>query len=154
MSRQILREFSLLAASSTVAASLDLLFVAVFSLGQLTSMTLSIFLAFGSYMLVRGWLSSRLAAREPISMERLFERLYRLARELGLRPERTDDALSSLFRQMFDPMSNTITAGRVKGAEVRGNGSVLLIGLPHGAPLAATHDRTLVLKHAQKGTRL
>ena len=42
-SQTFMREFSLLAAISTVATSLDLLFVAVFSLGQFASLTLSLF---------------------------------------------------------------------------------------------------------------
>ena len=44
-SQQVMREFSLLAAISTVATSLDLLFVAVFSFGQFASVTLALFLS-------------------------------------------------------------------------------------------------------------
>ena len=47
-SQQVMREFSLLAGISTVATSLDLLFVAVFSLGQFTSLTLALFLSLGA----------------------------------------------------------------------------------------------------------
>ena len=47
-SQQVMREFSLLAGISTVATSLDLLFVAVFSLGQFASLTLALFIALGA----------------------------------------------------------------------------------------------------------
>lgn len=153
-SKQILQEFSLLAASSTVAASLDLLFVAMFSLGQFTSMTLSLFLSFGVYMSVRRWLMTRLPGRDPITMERLFERLYRMARELERRPAKTDDLLARLMRELFDPLEVTVARGEVLASELRGNGSVMLVRLPSLKPQAAPSTHALVLKHSNKGRRL
>ena len=47
--KRVLREFAMLAGISTVATSLDLLFIAVFSLGQFASLTLALFLALGLY---------------------------------------------------------------------------------------------------------
>lgn len=153
-SKQILQEFSLLAASSTVAASLDLLFVAVFSLGQFTSMTLSLFLSFGVYMSVRRWLMTRLPGRDPITMERLFERLYRMARELERRPAKTDDLLARLMRELFDPLEVTVARGEVAASELRGNGSVMLVRLPSLRPKEGPSRHALVLKHSNKGRRL
>ncbi|RZK99841.1 MAG: histidine kinase [Rubrivivax sp.] len=153
-SKQILQEFSLLAASSTVAASLDLLFVAVFSLGQFTSMTLSLFLSFGVYMSVRRWLMTRLPGRDPITMERLFERLYRMARELERRPAKTDDLLARLMRELFDPLEVTVARGEVSASELRGNGSVMLVRLPSLRPQDGPARHALVLKHSNKGRRL
>jgi signal transduction histidine kinase len=153
-SKQILQEFSLLAASSTVAASLDLLFVAVFSLGQFTSMTLSLFLSFGVYMSVRRWLMTRLPGRDPITMERLFERLYRMARELERQPAKTDDLLARLMRELFDPLEVTVARGEVQASELRGNGSVMLVRLPSLRPKEAPSKHALVLKHSNKGRRL
>src|SRR5690606_13139998 len=129
-SKQILQEFSLLAASSTVAASLDLLFVAVFSLGQFTSMTLSLFLSFGVYLSIRRWVMTHLLSRDPITTERLFERLYRIARELERRPERLDDLMAKLMRELFDPIEANLVSGEVATTTLRGNGSILLVPLP------------------------
>lgn len=154
-SKQILQEFSWLAASSTVAASLDLLFVAVFSLGQFTSMTLSLFLSFGVYLSIRRWLMTRLPGRDPITMERLFERLYRMARELERRPAKTDDLLARLMRELFDPLEVTVARGEVFATELRGNGSVMLVRLPSLQPHQEVLSKhALVLKYSNKGRRL
>ena len=152
-SKRILQEFSMLAASSTVAASMDLLFVAVFSLGQFTSMTLSLFLAFGVYISVRRWLLSRMPGRDPITMERLFERLYRIARELETHPDRLPSLLLGLMQELFEPLETAIVRGSLGMAELRGNGSVMLVRMPtlRNAPHV---DQILLLKHAGKGQRL
>jgi signal transduction histidine kinase len=153
-SKQILQEFSLLAASSTVAASLDLIFVAVFSLGQFTSMTLSLFLSFGVYLSIRRWVMTHLLSRDSLSTERLFERLYRIARELERQPERINELMGRLMRELFDPLESAVVKGEVSASTIRGNGGLLLVRLPHlhGEPVAAT--QVLVLRHANKGRRL
>ncbi|MES2088646.1 MAG: ATP-binding protein [Pseudomonadota bacterium] len=153
-SKRILQEFSLLAASSTVAASMDLLFVAVFSLGQFTSMTLSLFLSFGIYLTVRRWLMAQLPGRDPITMERLFERLYRIARELERQPAKLDELLTRLMRELFDPLEITLVNGEVNASELRGNGSVMLVRLPVLRPQERPPRHALVLKHSNKGRRL
>jgi signal transduction histidine kinase len=154
--RPILLEFSMLAASSTVAASLDLLFVAAFSLGQFTSMTLSLFLSFGVYLIARRWLLNRLPGRDPLTMERLFQRLYRIAREVERRPDGLDSSLMRLMREMFDPLEVQLIAGELRHATLRGNGSVLLVPVPHleGPPPARPGQAVMLLKHAAKGQRL
>jgi hypothetical protein len=58
-SQNVMREFAMLAGISTVATSVDLLFVAVFSFSQFTSLTLSLFLALGAYAALRQWLVGR-----------------------------------------------------------------------------------------------
>lgn len=153
-SRPILQEFSLLAASSTIAASLDLLFVAVFSLGQFTSMTLSLFFSFGLYLLIRRWVMTRLPGRDSLTMERLFQRLYRIAREVERQPDALDASLMRLMRELFDPLEVTLVAGEVAHTTLRGNGSVLIVPIPTvgGRPSGVRH--VLVLKHSHKGQRL
>ncbi|HET8694293.1 MAG TPA: ATP-binding protein [Aquabacterium sp.] len=155
-SKLILQEFSLLAASSTVAASLDLLFVAIFSLGQITSMTLSLFLSFGIYLTIRRWLMTRLPGRDPLTMERLFQRLYRIARETERKPDALEGLLMQLMRELFEPLEVSLVHGHINSATLRGNGSVLLMPMPElvhptgfGEP-----GHVLVLKHAKKGQRL
>lgn len=153
-SKQILQEFSLLAASSTVAASLDLLFVAMFSLGQFTSMTLSLFLSFGVYLSIRRWVMTHVLGRDPITTERLFERLYRIARELERRPDRLNDLMARLMRELFDPMEINLVTGQVGAAELRGNGALLVVPLPRVARGLEQDTRVFALKHADKGRRL
>jgi signal transduction histidine kinase len=155
-SRQILQEFSLLAASSTVAASLDLLFVAAFSLGQFTSMTMSLFLSFGLYLSLRRWVLSQLLNRDSLSTERLFERLYRIARELERQPRRVHELMARLMRELFDPLEAAVVHGHIPSTLVRGNGGLMLVRLPVcpadiGTP--AQHQ-VLVLRHAGRGHRL
>ncbi len=153
-SRPLLQEFSLLAASSTIAASLDLIFVAVFSLGQFTSMTLSLFFSFGLYLIIRRWVMTQLPGRDPLTMERLFQRLYRIAREVERRPDTLDASLMRLMRELFDPLEVSLVAGELATTALRGNGSVLLVPIATWAQLPATERRVLVLKHSHKGQRL
>jgi signal transduction histidine kinase len=158
-SRPILQEFSLLAASSTIAASLDLLFVAVFSLGQFTSMTIALFFSFGLYLIIRRWLMTRLPGRDSLTMERLFQRLYRIAREVERSPDSLDASLMRLMRELYDPLEVSLVPGEISHTALRGNGSVLLVPIPLNAPHAAsagasTVRHVLVLKHSHKGQRL
>lgn len=153
-SRPILQEFSLLAASSTIAASLDLLFVAVFSLGQFTSMTLSLFFSFGLYLIIRRWVMTRLPGRDSLTMERLFQRLYRIAREVERQPDTLDASLMRLMRELFDPLEVALVRGEMGHTALRGNGSVLIVPIPLvGGRLSAVRH-VLVLKHSHKGQRL
>ncbi|MEY4429608.1 MAG: hypothetical protein RLZZ182_2297, partial [Pseudomonadota bacterium] len=146
----------LLAASSTVAASLDLLFVAAFSLGQFTSMTMSLFLSFGLYLSLRRWVLSQLLNRDSLSTERLFERLYRIARELERQPRKVHELMARLMRELFDPLEAAVVQGHIPSTLVRGNGGLMLVRLPVcpadiGTP--AQHQ-VLVLRHAGRGQRL
>lgn len=153
-SRQVLQEFTLLAASGTVAASLDLLFVAVFSLGQLTSMTLSLFLSLGLYLSFRRWLLSRLPRPEAISMEQVFQELYRIARQVERQPEAMCPAIARLLSNLFDPLETQVACGELQHASVRSNGSVLLVPVP--CRKAGGHDSAavVVLKQARRGQHL
>ncbi|MDO9235019.1 MAG: ATP-binding protein [Aquabacterium sp.] len=153
-SRPILQEFSLLAASSTVAASLDVLFVAAFSLGQFTSMTLALFCSLGLYLIIRRWLMTHMPGRDTLTMERLFQRLYRIAREVARRPDTLDGSVMSLMREMFDPLAVTLVPGEVAHASLRGNGSVLLVPLPTWQGRVSVDKQVLILTHAHKGQRL
>ena len=153
-SKQILQEFSLLAASSTVAASLDMIFVAVFALGQFTSMTMSLFLSFGVYLSIRRWVMTHLLSRDSLSTERLFERLYRIARELERQPERINELMGRLMRELFDPLESAVVKGEIAASNIRGNGGLLLVRLPHLHGEHGSNAKVLVLRHANKGRRL
>ncbi|HEX6363950.1 MAG TPA: ATP-binding protein [Albitalea sp.] len=157
-SQQIMREFSLLAAISTVATSLDLLFVAVFSFGQFASLTLSLFLALGVYAGARQWILNQLLGNSMLTTERMFEQLYRIAREVEAHPARTPTLLSQLLRELFEPMEVLVMDKRSTGARVLADGSALMLPLPElGGPPGADDDggsRSIVLRYAHRGRRL
>ena len=156
-SQQIMREFSLLAAISTVATSLDLLFVAVFSFGQFASLTLSLFLAFGVYAGARQWILNQLLGSSMLTTERMFEQLYRIAREVEAHPERTPSLLSRLLRDLFEPMEVMIVDRETAGTRVVADGSAMILPVPElspGAGMEDTRPRSIVLRFAHRGRRL
>lgn len=153
-SQQVLREFSMLAGVSTVATSLDLLFVALFSLGQFASVTLALFISVAIYAGVRQWLLNRIMDSTVLTTERAFEQLYRLAREVERQPEHVGERLCQLLRELFEPMETMLVARSLPFARVAGDGSTLIVPVP---PVPGAHeqpDATVVLRYARKGTRL
>lgn len=156
-SQQIMREFSLLAAISTVATSLDLLFVAVFSFSQFASLTLSLFLSLGVYAGARQWLLNRLLGNTVLTTERMFEHLYRTAREVENHPERTSTLLSQLLRELFDPMEVLVVGERSTNTRVMADGSAMLLPMPQlGGAGNEDMDQpaSILLRFAHRGRRL
>jgi signal transduction histidine kinase len=156
-SQRLMREFSLLAAISSVATSLDLLFVTVFSLGEFASLTLALFLGLGAYAGARQWLLNRLLGDHVLTTERMFEQLYRIAREVEAHPHQAPEQLSRLLRDLFEPLEvRSIGVGSERSRVVE-HGSTLLVPVPdlvagQGAePLA---PRSIAVRYAQRGRRL
>ena len=150
--QQLMREFSLLAGVSTVATSLDLLFVAVFSLGNFASLTLALFISLGIYAGLRQWLLNQMMARERITTERMFEHLYRIARDLQVRPQSAGEQLVRLLREMFEPLEVEQLARHSSRARVVGDGASLVVPLPQWMPGDA--PGVIVLGFAQRGRRM
>jgi signal transduction histidine kinase len=153
-SQQVMREFSLLAAISTIATALDLLFVAAFSLGQFASLTLALFLSLGLYSGARQWLLNQLRTQNVVTTERTFEKLYRMAREVEAHPERTSSLLTQLLRELFEPMEAIVIDKRSPSTRASGGGSTLLIPLPELPHQEAVETGTIVLRFAHHGRRL
>jgi signal transduction histidine kinase len=153
-SQQIMREFSLLAAVSTVATSLDLLFVAVFSLGQFASLTLSLFVSLAVYSGARQWILNQLLGSSMLTTERMFEQLYRIAREVEAHPERTAALLGQLLRELFEPIEVMVIDRTLTHARVASDGSTLLVPVPvlTGAP--DTGGGAIAIRFALRGRRL
>ena len=152
-SRQVLREFALLAGVSTVAASVDLLFVAVFSLNAFTSLAVAVFVALALYAGVRQFVLQQVLGRNMLTTERTFELLYRAARDVQVRPRRYPQRLGQLLRDLFEPL-DLVRVSRVPSrTRVLGGGSALVVpvrGPEEGqAPAAA-----LLLRFAKGGQRL
>ncbi len=149
--QQLMREVSLLAGVSTVATSLDLLFVAVFSLSSFASLTLALFIALGIYAGLRQWLLNQVMVRERITAERMFEQLYRVAREVQVRPQGIGDHLTRLLRDVFEPLDVKLVSRRTDRARVIGDGASLLVPVPRLGTAAAC---AIVLDFAQRGRRM
>lgn len=157
-SRQLLREFALLAGVSTVATSLDLLFAAVFSLGTFTSLALAIFIGVGLYAAARQWALNHLIGSSVATTERTFDHLYRAAREVQAHPKRYPQLLARLLRDLFDPLE-VLSVDRVPvRSRLVGGGSVLVVPVRNaddddGGTGTPPHV-ALALRFAQRGQRL
>jgi signal transduction histidine kinase len=152
-SQQLLREFALLAGISTVATSLDLLFVALFSFGQYTSVTLSVFLSLGIYAGARQWILKKITGSNVLTLERSFEKLYRVAREVEAQPSRHQALMLSLLRDLFEPLEVRAIERSLQHARVVGDGSALMVPIPAAAAPAGAAGAWL-LRYANRGTRI
>ena len=153
-SQTFMREFSLLAAISTVATSLDLLFVAVFSLGQFASLTLSLFLSLAVYSGARQWILNHLLGSSMLTTERMFEQLYRIAREVEVHPERTPTLLSQLLTELFEPLEVTVVEHSSRRARVAGDGSSMLVPVPALGDDPLVPHSSVMIRFAHRGRRL
>jgi signal transduction histidine kinase len=131
-SQVLLREFALLAGISTVATSLDLLFVALFALGPFASLTLAVFLALAVYTGVRQWLLNHMLTTQVMTLERAFEQIYRVAREVRANPGHFPAQAALLLRDLFEPIEILPLSRPLPRARAVGNGSALLV--PIAAP--------------------
>jgi signal transduction histidine kinase len=145
----------MLAGISTVATSLDLLFLAVFALGQFASLTLALFLSLGAYAGARQWILNQMLGNHMLTTERMFEQLYRIAREIEAQPQKTGELLSRLLRELFEPLELTPLQRRLNHARVLTDGSTLVVPVPvldkHDAD---TQPAAVMLRFAQRGKRM
>jgi signal transduction histidine kinase len=151
-SRQLLREFALLAGISTVAASVDLLFVAVFSLSAFTSLAVAVFVALALYAAARQYVLQHLLGQNMLTTERTFELLYRAARDVQAQPDTYAQRLAQLLRDLFEPLELLRVERLPQRSRVLGGGATLVVPLPSvqaGRPAGA-----VLLRHAQGGQRL
>ena len=154
-SKQVLREFALLAGISTVATSLDLLFVAIFSLGQFSSLTLAVFLSLGVYAAARQWILNQMVGTSVLTTERTFEQLYRIAREVQEQPARYATLLAQLLRDLFEPLETLRVDRPATHAALLGGGSAMVVPVRVGSPNdPARPPLALVLRFAHRGKRL
>ena len=152
-SKQLLREFALLAGISTVAASLDLLFVAVFSFGAFTSLALAVFVALGVYAGARQWILNHVVGSSVLTIEHAFEQLYTTARAVQAQPERHGALLHQLLRELFDPLEVLKIDRHSAQARVVGGGSALLVPV-RGGDGESRLPRSVLLRFARRGKRL
>ena len=161
-SRRVLREFSVLAGVSAVALSLGLLCWHLLgpSAGKALVLTLSWVASLAAYAAARPWIRSHLVGTVTLSGERMFDSLYRAARELEQAPEQAERLLSALLREVFDPQEVTRSAQPVSRIRVATDGSTLVVPIARlyhpeaidGQPSMA--GTAIVLRHAGRGRRL
>ena len=155
--QQLMREFSLVAGVSTVATALDLLFVAVFSLGNFASLTLALFISLAVYASARQWLLAQVMSRQRLTTERMFEHLYRVAREVQAQPSSVAEQLGQLLRELFEPLNVQFAARRTRRSRVVGEGANLVVPVPRiesPAGMPSEPHGALVLGFAERGRRL
>jgi len=151
---QLVREFALLAGASTLGVALHLLLVALFSLGAFAALTLTMLVTLGLYVVIRQWILEPLLGSNMLTTERMFEQLYRSAREVQARPERLAESVSPLLRELFEPLQVLQVARETERARVISNGSTLLVPLPRLAASDGAAGGTVVLRYAHRGRRL
>ncbi len=157
-SQPMIREFSMLAGVSTMATALDLLFVAVFSLSAFSALTLALFLALMVYAGVRQWILNHMLQANVLTTERMFEHLYRIARDVEAHPDRLADHFSSLLRELYDPLEVRPVEVRPHRSHVAKAGAELVVPMPSVGSDAAAGPRALpravALRYAHRGKRL
>ena len=153
--RQVVREFALLAAVGTIAMSLDLLFMALFSLGQFAALALSLFVALALYSGARRWILDQLLGTSRLTTERMFEQLYRIAREVEAHPRRVPALLLQLLRDLFEPLRADADDGPApQRTRVEEDGRALAVPIAALAGEGMASPAVLRLRFAQRGRRV
>lgn len=152
-SQDRLREFSLMAAITTVAISLDVLLAGALSLEPFASLTVSLLLSLTIYVLARRWILSQPMGSSVLTTERMFEQLYRIAREVEARPERTATLLAQLLGELFEPLEIDVIDRRYRKSRVTGDGSGMVVPVPllGGDEVASG---SVMIRFAQSGRHL
>ena len=153
----LMRELALLVGTSSIAISLNLLLIALFPVSAFGSLSISMFFALLVYALTRRWLLQPMRGQHVPGAERMFERLYRVLREVEARPRDSAELLTRLLRDLFEPLQVQTLERSATRSRVLGDGSALLVPLPR---IDAEHDSggtgggSLVLRFAERGKRM
>jgi signal transduction histidine kinase len=155
-SQHMMREFAMLAGVSTLAVSFDLLFVALFSFGQFTSLTTSLFIALGLYAALRQWLVDQMIGARVVTTERVFDHLLRIAKKVEQQPERAAQWQLELFSAVFQPLvarHEPMSDGTPRHTQWSDGGGTLCVPLAT-SPAENDEPRQLVMRFAERGKRL
>ncbi len=153
-SNVVLKEFTLLAASGAIAASLDLLFVTLFAGHSMVGSGLSMFITLGLYLTFRRWLLRRMPRNADVSTGQLFQRVYKVARRIDAQPQSMCKELQSLMIDVFNPLETHFATGHPPQVMLHDEGARLLIPLDCQRQQASAAPLSLVLEHAQRGQAL
>jgi len=82
------------------------------------------------YTGARHWFVNRLLGSSALTTERMFEQLYRIAREVEAHPERAAALLAQLLGEVFEPLEVAVVERRTAKARVAADGSSMLVPVP------------------------
>src|ERR1700712_987594 len=88
-----------------------------------------------------------------LTTDRMFEQLYRIAREVEAQPERTPALLSQLLGDLFEPLEVNATDRNTIRTRIAGDGSSMLVPVPLLAG-EETQRGSVTIRYAQRGRRL
>jgi signal transduction histidine kinase len=148
---QIRRKFGLLIAAGAFAVLLGLLLVG--SLNAWWAAAVSLTSAMGVYSALQYWLPPRTRGASAVARERMFERLYRIARDVESHPGRTPKLLAELLTELFDPAQIQIVQDQATHTRVTDDGSTMFVPVPAVATDRQGYDGAVVLRFAQRGHR-
>jgi signal transduction histidine kinase len=106
------------------------------------------------YSGARQWILNQLLGSSMLTTERMFEQLYRIAREVEAHPDRTPALLGQLLRDLFEPMEVALTDRHTTLTRVAGDGSTLLVPVPMLGGDTALSQGSITIRFAQRGRRL
>lgn len=153
--QRLLREFALLCGAGTVAASLNLLFLALLP-GRAGAWTgLAAFLGVVAYLLGRTWLLARMRGPRLNDTGRLFDAIYRSARAAEHQPQAMPGLLAELLRGVFDPLQSLARGpqpDRPPRCLLLEHGAGLAVPLP--TPEGGEPPGWIELRLAERGRRI
>lgn len=108
------------------------------------------------YSALRSWILGRRTGAAAMSAERMFDRLYRMARELEQSPEQARRQIADLLQELFAPLSLLPTEHAEAQSRVSIDGSTLVVPIPSlsARDVPPTAAGGLVLRFAHQGQRL
>lgn len=157
-SRQIVREFALLAGITTAATVLNLLLVSVWGLDTLTALTLTVLFALVGYIATRQWLLDKSIGRVAANIDRLFGQIYTAISAEDAVSRAPADIAAGLLSDIFNARSVQVVPRRHARARVSRDGASLTVPVPstdEGAGAGAVSGlESIELRSAQGGQRL
>ncbi len=153
-SRQFVREFGLLIGVGALAVALNLVIFDALGVDRWLAGALSLSIALSVYLGTRRRLLERLLGISVITTERMFERLYRVAREVESHPQHTAKLLAELLTELFDPLDVKVTQEPASRTRVTEDGSTMQVPVPAVAFDTNGSEGAIVLRFAQRGHRL
>ena len=113
------------------------------------------FFALAVYAGTRRWLLQPMSGQHVPGAERMFERLYRVLREVEARPRDSAELLTRLLRDLFEPLEvqtlkRPSTRSRVPRRRLRAAGAAA----DHRCRSRARHGGSIVLRFAGRGKRM
>ena len=111
------------------------------------------FVSLAVYSGARQWVLNQVRGSSMLTTERMFEQLYRIAREVEAQPERTPALLSQLLGDLFEPLEVDIVERRTAKTRVAGDGSSMLVPVPL-LGTDADAPGAVMIRFAQRGRRL